>query len=160
MSNKQANNENRFLKYYRINFLGRPVELNRLVANRDILILNENECNQIIKAYNLFTGYQNLGLILSVSILSLLIKVKMNLYGKIFVSSVPVIALHIYSYFTYWHLIVDLVKEIRKRLDPNFEKENRLILTNMSNDYHNKIESQLGFYNSIETIFKYLFNKI
>lgn len=160
MSKQNISNENKLLTFYRKNFVGRPVELTRLVEDRDVLILNENECKQIIKAYNIFTGYKNLGLILSLSTLTFLIKVKMNLFGKIFVSWIPFFVLNYYSYFTYWDLIVDLVRDTRKRMHPDFQKENRLILTNMSNDFHDKIENQTGFISSLETSFKHLFNKI
>jgi hypothetical protein len=160
MSNKQSGYINSFLDNSRKIFIGRPFELNRLVDSRKILILNQDECDQIIKAYNLYNGYTNLGLILSFSMLTLLIKVKMNIYVKIAVSFIPIVTLSFYSYFSYWDIIRDLVKETRKRSIENFPKESRLILMNSSDDYHTKIETQLGFYSSIKTTFNQLFNEI
>ena len=153
-------NESSIMKFFRINFVGRPLELDKLVYDIDTLVENENEINSIVKAHNLFHGHQNISFLCGFLTLSFLIfnpKIKIKSLYKVAISTIPIISLQIYSYFVYWHFVKDIVLQCRKRARALDSKDNEIIAVNLSKDNHEKIIKQLGLFPSINITLNYYF---
>ena len=156
--------ENKFSKYIRINFIGRPYELNRLVYDDNILITNDKEIKNIVKADNLFKGHQYIGGILSFFIIfGFILKpsIKLKKITKFSISLIPLISFFIYSYYTYWDLVRDIIKDTRAKQQGVYSitKDELIIQVNLSKDNHKKIQNQLNFSNSLNEVINYYFYK-
>ena len=162
-----VSNANSMKDFFRINFVGKPCELNKLIYDNSVLLENEEECMIVLKAVKNYKGFQHLGqimtfnLIIFSSIISKKFKFSKNTQLiLIFNSFLPFIILYIYSHFTYWHLVRDLIIKTRKR-SKNFEHlENDMIneyqiILNQSKDHHKKIQNNYGFLSSIIEVLKF-----
>jgi hypothetical protein len=155
----------KLMNNFRINFIGKPFELNKLVNDYSCLLENKDEANLIIKATRIYKGWQYLGQALSFSILvfSSFLSKKMKLDKSkqvklVLLSFLPGGFLYFYSHFTYWHIVRDLVKATRQR-EKKYEHldktqiEDYKIYFNQSKDYHKLIQANLGLVVSIKEIF-------
>jgi hypothetical protein len=152
--------------FIRINFIGKPFELNKLVHDNNVILYDENEMNLAIKACRLYKGWIYLSQILSFSFLYIAYSTsrKFNFnrkkqIGIIGVSFIPGIYSFIFSHFSYWHIIRDLVIKTRERekkyshLNKDTIEEFQMVF-NRSKDLHNTITSNVGFVNSLAELFK------
>jgi hypothetical protein len=153
------------IKFFRVNFIGKPYELNKLVFDYSCILQNEQEITLVIKGYRKFYGTQILGMVSSFFLFvisSSFIRHK-NITTKskmmIFLGCItPAICCYIYSYFTYWHIIRPVVIETRERnkrynmLNKENAEEFKLVF-NKSKDYHKKIQQNIGFMKSLFGMF-------
>lgn len=162
-------NKNPFKKlmdFFRINFIGKPFELNKLVNDYSCLLENKEEANRVIKAARIYKGWQYLGQGISFSLLvfSSFMSKKRNMDKSkqiklVLLAFMPGGVLYFYSHFTYWNIVRDLVKVTRQRekkyehLDKTQIEEYKIYF-NQSKDYHKYIQASLGLLASINEIFK------
>lgn len=152
--------------FLRIRFIGRPYELNKLIYDYSTIINDDEEANKVIQAAGRFYGFQNLGLVISLCMASCMIcsrrrisKINSPKWRTVAYSSpiIPLLSFYLYSHFTYWHIIREVVIATRKRsrefqrIDKS-SKDQYLISFNKSKDLHNKIKSSIGFIKSIKEV--------
>lgn len=149
----------------RINFIGRPIELDKLVYDEAIIFENKEEANKVIKGYRIFKGWQYIGNMLSFTNCLLIGWISKNknysIRTKIFIYAggivAPMILFYIYSHYTYWDIIRPIVlkcrereKEIRAQND--IDKEEFKIKYNHSLDIHKYIQQKIGIYNCVKEV--------
>jgi hypothetical protein len=147
--------------FFRINFIGRPFELNKLVYDQGVILYSQQEADLAIKAMKNFKGYQYIGQVLTINFLFLYsaiskkLKLQKNTQILLVLNAFTIGAgFYYYSHFSYWHLIRDLIKTTRER-EKNFSHLNKnqieeyKILHNQSKDYHEYIKKKVGFINCI-----------
>jgi len=166
--------ENSLLKFYRINFLGRPYELNKLILNRNCILENKEQCSKIIQAYNLHYGLQYFGSSLSLGcmfVLNLYVNNKNRKYikltlpiklGLFTICLTPLCLLYIYSHFVYWDLIKDIIISTRKNDLLYYEKkkykdEDFKIVYNVSTDLHKYINNNIGLLRGFQVALIFIF---
>jgi hypothetical protein len=152
--------------FFRINFIGRPYELNKLVFDNDAILNNREEANKIINAYRIFKGWQYLGNIITFIGIYAAYKVstkyafkRKNQLISIAAAFFPMTLAHLYSYFTYWHIVRDVVLHTRERNKKyshlkGGEIEEFTIIFNTSKDFHKFIQSNIGVNDCIFQIFR------
>ena len=158
----KKNEENSLLKFFRINFIGRPVELKKLVYDISTLVENENEIRNIVKAHNLYYGHKNIGNISGILMLTFFAttpSIKININYKLAISLIPIASFHLFSYFVYWHLIKENIIAIRKRTRNIDSKEKNIMTLNLSKDNHQNIIKQIGLINSLNETFNHYLEK-
>lgn len=151
--------------FFRINFFGKPYELNKLVFDNFTILENQKEAASITKAFRLHKGWQYLGQAITFFAIYFAYSVNKKFkfsrkkqIGSVVLCFIPGLALYIYSHFVYWHLIRDVVKVTRERekkyahLEGD-EIENFKIISNRSKDVHRNIQKKLGIITSIKEIF-------
>ena len=166
MANNYTNPITKLNNFFRINFIGKPFELNKLVNDNSAILETKNEADLVIIACRNYKGWQYLGQILSFSLLFLssYYSKKFNLSRSkqikmVVMSFIPGASFYFYSHFNYWSGIRDLVKLVRERekkyahLNKD-EIEDYKIIYNTSKDLHKYIASNLGIYSSIIQVFK------
>ena len=116
--------------FYRINFVGRPFELNKLVYD-DNLLVNEEQAKTIANAFRKFNGWQYVGLISSFFSTIIVYKFAKNKLGLALII-LPFTCCYVYSHFCYWDDLRETLKEIRN--------ENRNV--KQGEIFKKKIESQ------------------
>jgi hypothetical protein len=160
--------------FVRINFIGRPLELNRLVFDDEVLLQTHEEVAGIIKAYRLYYGWQYLGNIIGFCNAVYIAKLKKNNKIKLFVMLVisPVISAYAYSHFTYWDIIRqtvidsrgrerEVIAELISEAEKGREYGNRLehpgirMKYNASNDLHKQVQGEISFLKCLIQIFKF-----
>ena len=160
MSNKNVDTENPLFRFFRINFVGRPLELYKLVFDDNVLVENEEEVDKIVKAFGLHNGHKYLGYVSSLATLSFFAATpitKIRTSFKLLISFIPMIPFHIYSYFVYWDNLRDVVKITRERVRRVDSKEDMVFKLNVSKDNHRKIREQIGVFDCLNiTINHYL----
>jgi len=164
-----------FSDFYRINFIGRPTELRKLIEDKYTFIVSKKDANSIIKAHRIYYGWQYLGNIFAFMNYLAYIKLtkKLNISKKInflliTVGISPLFIFFIYSHFSYWEIIRPIVKNSReisyklrddvKEIEltgtaENFNKEEFQIFFNRNIDYHNYIAKNITFGSCIMEIF-------
>jgi hypothetical protein len=143
--------------FFRINFIGRPFELYKLVYDPTIILTSEKEADLTLKAIRKFKGYQYFGVVLTFNFLFLFSaiskKFKLNKKTQILLVAQAFsigTGFYFYSYFSYWHLVRELIKTCRERaknfahLNPNQIEEYKIIY-NQSKEYHKYIQNRIGF---------------
>jgi hypothetical protein len=164
MKNYEKNFILKINDYFRINFIGKPFELNKLINDNSAILDSKEEADKVIKACKKYKGWQYLGQLISVTLLltfsSLSKRFNMTRSSQIklvLTSFIPGAGLYYYSHFTYWDGIRDLVKTVRERekkyahLSGN-ELEAYKIVYNTSKDNHKYILNNLGMLTSIKEI--------
>ncbi len=153
--------------FFRINFVGKPFELSKLVYDNSLMIKSNEECNMVVKACRMFKGWQYLGQIVTVGLLLTasrysrrnLLERKKQFY-LVVMSLLPAVGFYFYSHFTYWHFIRALVKVTRER-EKNYEHltkeqlEEYKIYYNQSKDYHKFIQQRIGLFGSVMEVLKF-----
>jgi hypothetical protein len=142
--------------FIRINFVGRPLELNRLVFDDTCLIQSTEEANNVMRGYWKYYGFQYFGNSIAFINLSLLIKFKKSKINFLYFVIVPMAGFYIYSHFTYWDIVRPIVIETRKRDKQNLqisEDENKLKF-NTSVDLHEYIRKNIGTFKCLIGLFK------
>jgi hypothetical protein len=141
--------------YIRINFIGRPLELNRLVYDDRILLSTQEEADKVVKAYRLYYGWQYLGNMLSLANLIILERMKFKRNFRNFVIVlIPMVGCYFYSHYTYWDIVRPVVIEIRKREKVVLSEEERKIIFNKTIDFQNYIQRNIGIGQCIAEIIK------
>jgi hypothetical protein len=133
--------------YIRINFIGRPLELNKLVYDEGVILENHEEADKVIRGYRLYYGWQYFGNFIAFSNLILIIKLKANknLNNFMLFMLTPMLGCYIYSHFTYWDIVRQVVIDTRKRekdLTQKPQEEVRIKL-NTSIDLHIHIQRNI-----------------
>ena len=166
-NSRTGNPVNKIMNSFRVNFIGKPFELNKLVNDYSTLLENQQEANSVIKATRVYKGWQYLGQIISFSSLltsSYLSKrfslSRSNQIKLVLLSFLPGGLFYFYSHFTYWNIVKDLVKTTRERenkyahLDKT-QIEDYKIFYNQSKDLHKYIQTNLGL---IPSVIQVVFN--
>lgn len=150
--------------YLRVNFIGKPFELNKLIYDKNIIYFEEQEARNILKAYKKFYGFQYLGFISSFLICFILQKskniTKFNFKKKIALFSIsltPMVVLYIYSHFVYWENIREDVIKLRKRSNLFKKEETKsmpetIIIFKTSDDIHKALEKQIGIFKCLKEL--------
>lgn len=155
-----------FTNIFRINFIGRPFELNRLVYDDKIIISNQQEADTILRAFRTFYGFQYLGNFCSF-FLNLMFYFKSKnkqysikkLYGLLFIGLLPGVVGYVGSNFFYWDMIRPIVllgreREKKYKHLESYEREQYQIVYKASKDFHKYIQENSGVIKSVLTIFK------
>jgi hypothetical protein len=156
----------KIFSFFRINFIGRPYELNKLVFDNNSILNNREEAKKIIEAYRVFKGWQYLGN--SFTFFGIYASYKISLkfgYKRktqiilIGVAFMPLALAHLFSYFTYWNLVRDIVIFSRERNKKyshlkGAEIEEFQIIFNTSKDFHRFIQSNIGVKDCLFQIFR------
>jgi hypothetical protein len=155
----------RLNNYLRINFVGRPFELNKLVYDNNSILENEEEAGKIIKAYRIHKGWQYMGIFMTfTSIYAFSSISKKRNYNRpkqafsIACAFLFFAGFYIYSHFTYWHIIRDIVISTRKREKKyahlqKDEIDDFRIKFNANKDLHLLIQHNIGVFKFIISIF-------
>ncbi len=140
----------------RINFVGKPLELNRLVFDDSCLILSKEEANSVLRGYRKYYGFQYFGNLIAFINLTLLIKHKKSKINFLFFVLAPMGLFYLYSHFTYWHIVRPVVIETRKRDREAFElsEDEYKMRFNTSVDMHEYVRKNIGFVRCLVSIFK------
>ena len=140
----------------RINFVGRPLELNRLVFDDSVILENKDEAFLATRAYWKYYGYQYLGNLISFINLMIISKYKMNIKTNLIIVFLPMGFFYVYSHFTFWEIIRPVVIETRKRdkLFSTLSQEDVRIKFNTSIDNHKFIQENISVFKCIVGIFK------
>jgi hypothetical protein len=143
----------------RINFIGRPLELNRLVYDDSVILENKEEADRVVKAYRRYYGYQYLGNMFAfISSVVLSRSRGQKKMIKFFVMVLlPMTGFYIYSHFSYWDIVREVVIATRKRerelLSGDVEEREVTMRYNASLDLHKYIQANIGITKCILEIF-------
>jgi len=162
------------IEFYRINFIGRPTELKKLVEDKYTFISSKKEANNVIKAHRLFYGWQYFGNILAIFNYLFFIKItkrktlsNKTQFGLMAIGLSPIFIFFIYSHFSYWFLIRPVVinsRDISNKLKNNvkeiemtgvsesFKKDEFQIFFNRNVDFHSYIINNLSMISCIKEI--------
>ena len=140
----------------RIDFVGRPLELNRLVYDDTVMLENKEEADSAIRAYRKYYGYQYIGNLISFTNLIILTRYKKKFRTILLLVFLPMGFFYIYSHFTYWDIIKPIIIESRKRdrLLTSLSEEEFRIRYNTSVDIHKYIQANISVLKCIVGIFK------
>lgn len=161
-------------EFYRINFIGRPTELRKLVEDKYTFITSKEDADKIISAHRNYYGWQYFGNICS--LFSYLIYIKLSkrieFSGKshfylLFLGISPIFTLYIYSHFTFWDEIRPVVLKNRevanslrknvyefetKGFSENYNKDEFLIMYNKNLDLHKYVLENISFFSCLKEI--------
>jgi len=166
---------NSFSDFYRINFIGRPTELKKLVEDKYTFITSQKDANTVVRAHRTFYGWQYFGNIIALLNYLMFLKItkKSKLSSKTQFSLMaigisPIFIFFVYSHFSFWDMIRPIVKnsrEISKKLKKNvdeiemtgssecFNKDEFQIFFNRNIDYHKYIMNNISMFSCIKEIF-------
>ena len=153
--------------FFLIIFIGRPYELKRIINDKGFYIENQIDCDSIIKAHNIYYGFQYLGFLASIPLVfrSSRIAAKYKMKKKFcmfFISLTPAAIGFILSHFVYWHFIREIIIKSRK-FNKNFsefankhEIDEIKLIQQSSIDYHDYILKNIGYMNCIKYSIKHI----
>lgn len=174
-TNTNENKPFNFADFYRINFIGRPTELRKLVEDKYTFLTSRKDANRVIVAHRLYYGWQYFGNILALANYLIYIRLskKYSLSNRTHILSMmlglsPILVFYFYSHFSYWDIIRPVVfnsRDISRKLKENvveiessgssetFNKDEFQIFFNKNCDLHSYVVQNLSMSSCLKEIF-------
>lgn len=161
-------------EFYRINFIGRPTELRKLVEDKYTFITSKKDANIVITSHRKYYGWQYCGNIFA--FINYLFYIKLTkryeftrkkhfLFMTIGIS--PILIFYFYSHFTFWEELRPVVlksREIANKLKKNvdefeskgtsesYNKDEFIIMYNKNLDLHNYVLEKISLTDCLKEI--------